>query len=205
MPKILDELDKQIVSIAREMFLSAGIRKTEMKDIARIVDISRSTLYRRFPSKEDIAFYIAKDILSEFHKNTDSLKNDNAMSGYDKFEQAIKHYTELLINNPDKVRFLDEFDQLFTDSYPVSEEAYEYTEFNKSKSFTIYQVYKEGIADGSIRYVENPSFEVDVLLNLTLGMAQRILPRAQHYIEEHGYSKEFLEEAVRLMLLSVKA
>jgi hypothetical protein len=133
------------------------------------------------------------------------LKNYNAKSGYDKFEQGIKHYTDILINNPDKVRFLDEFDQLFTDSYPVSEEAYEYTEFNKSKSFTIYEDYKEGVADGSIRFVDNPTFEVDVLVNLILGMAQRILPRAQHYIEEHGYSKEFLEEAVRLMLLSVKA
>ncbi len=205
MPKVIDELDKQIISVAREIFLQSGIRRTEMKDIARIVNVSRSTLYRHFSSKEAIAFYVARDILSEFQYYPDGLKNDKTKAGYDKFEQAVRHYTAVLMDNPEKIRFLDEFDQLFTDSYPTLEEASDYIEFNQNRNLDIYEYYQEGITDGSIRPVKDPVFEVDVLLNLVLGMAQRIIPRAQHYVEEHGYSNEFLEEAVRLVLSAVKA
>jgi hypothetical protein len=69
----------------------------------------------------------------------------------------------------------------------------------------IYQMFLEGIADGSVKKVENPEFEVDVLVNTIFGIAQRIIPRREHYIEEHGYCDEMLEEAVRLMLLAIKA
>lgn len=205
MPKNLDELDYQIISIAREFFLSKGIRKTEMKDIAKATDIGRSTLYRHFSNKEDIAFYIAKDILSELQEHSDQPIYSEHMTGFDKLEQELKHYTNKLINNSDKVRFLDEFDQLFTDTYPKSEEAMDYIEFNRRKGFDAYQFFKEGIEDGSIKPVVNPDFEVDVLMNLALGMAQRIIPRTQHYIEEHGFSRELVEEAVRLVLIAVKA
>lgn len=205
MPKNLDELDNQIIWIAREFFLSKGIRKTEMKDIAKAANIGRSTLYRHFSNKEDIAFYIAKDILSELQGHSDQPIYSETMSGFDKLEQELKHYSDKLINNTDKVRFLDEFDQLFTDTYPKSEVVMDYIEFNRGKGFDSYEFFKEGIEDGSIKPVANPEFEVDVLMNLALGMAQRIIPRAQHYIEEHGFSRELVEEAVRLMLIAVKA
>lgn len=205
MTKVLDELDYQILSVAREFFLSKGIRNTEMKDIAKTVNIGRSTLYRHFSNKDDIAFYIARDILIEIQKYPDNLDDLEHMSGYDKLETVLKNYMNTLIQNIDKVKFLDEFDQLFTGNYPDSEEAMNYVEFNKSKSFNIYQYFQDGIEDGSIKYVSNPKFEADVIINLTLGMAQRILPRENHYIEEHGFSKELLEESVRLMLVAIKA
>ena len=207
MPRILDKMDEHILEVSRELFLTRGLRATEMKDIAVRAGIGRSTLYRHFTGKEIIAFYIAKDILTGLRELTDTeserLKSLN--NGYEKLEETMLLFTSKLIESRDKVRFLDEFDQYFTDDYPASEEADEYIQFNKNKDTVMYQYFLEGMKDGSIKAVTDAEFKIDVLLNTTLGIAQRIIPRREHYLEEHGYCEELLKEALRLILLGIKA
>lgn len=43
-----------ILSAARQCYLQAGISKTGMRDIARVAGLARSTLYRYFPSRDDV-------------------------------------------------------------------------------------------------------------------------------------------------------
>lgn len=207
MPRILDKMDENILEVSRELFLTRGLRATEMKDIAVRAGIGRSTLYRHFTGKEIIAFYIAKDILSGLREltETESERLNSLNNGYEKLEETMLLFTSKLIENRDKVRFLDEFDQYFTDDYPASEEADEYIQFNKNKDTVMYQYFLEGMKDGSIKAVTDAEFKIDVLLNTALGIAQRIIPRREHYLEEHGYCEELLKEAVRLILLGIKA
>ncbi|WP_033168150.1 TetR/AcrR family transcriptional regulator [Clostridium sp. KNHs205] len=207
MPRILDKMDENILDVSRELFLTRGLRATEMKDIAVRAGIGRSTLYRHFTGKEIIAFYIAKDILTGLRELTDteSERLNSLNNGYEKLEETMLLFTSKLIENRDKVRFLDEFDQYFTDDYPASEEADEYIQFNKNKDTVMYQYFLEGMKDGSIKAVKDAEFKIDVLLNTALGIAQRIIPRREHYLEEHGYCEELLKEAVRLILLGIKA
>jgi AcrR family transcriptional regulator len=207
MVRKLDEVDNHILYIARELFLTVGIQNTEMKDIALKAEIGRSTLYRHFSSKEQIAFYIAKDILLELHECLGRSKLTDNQTGYEKLEIELKQFMNTLIGSKDRIRFLDEFDQVFTDSYPEMEEALDYVEFNKQNDsdFLVTKCIQEGIEDGSIRPIQNPEFEADVMINMILGIAQRIIPRSQHYIEEHGAYIEIMEEAVNLLLLSLKA
>ncbi len=207
MARVLDEMDRKILEVSRELFMSKGIRETEMKDIAKKAEIGRSTLYRHFAGKELIAFYIAKDILTGLKNfSEDKLAEQKSMkSGYEKLVSGMTLFAGKLIESREEIRFLDEFDQYFTDSYPESEEASEYIQFNKNKDMGIYQMFMEGIADGSVKKVENPEFEADVMVNAVFGIAQRIIPRREHYLEEHGYCDEMLEEAVRLLLYAIKA
>lgn len=207
MPRILDKMDEHILEVSRELFLTRGLRATEMKDIAVRAGIGRSTLYRHFTGKEIIAFYIAKDILTGLRELTDteSERLNSLNNGYEKLEETMLLFTSKLIENRDKVRFLDEFDQYFTDDYPASEEADEYIQFNKNKDTVMYQYFLEGMKDGSIKAVKDAEFKIDVLLNTALGIAQRIIPRREHYLEEHGYCEELLKEALRLILLGIKA
>lgn len=207
MPRVLDEMDKKILEVSRELFLSKGIRETEMKDIAQRAGIGRSTLYRHFSAKELIAFYIAKDVLTSLKDYSEEklTEQKDLKSGYEKLLNGMLLFAEKLVSSRKEIRFLDEFDQYFTDSYPESEEASEYIQFNKDKDMGIYQMFLEGMEDGSIRRMENPEFEADTLINSTIGFAQRIIPRREHYMEEHGFCEEMLEEAIKLMLMGLKA
>jgi AcrR family transcriptional regulator len=143
MPRILDKMDENILEVSRELFLTRGLRATEMKDIAVRAGIGRSTLYRHFNGKEIIAFYIAKDILTGLREltKTESERLNSLNSGYEKLEETMLLFTSKVIENRDKVRFLDEFDQYFTDDYPASEEADEYIQFNKNKDTVMYQYF----------------------------------------------------------------
>ncbi|SHO52737.1 TetR/AcrR family transcriptional regulator [Anaerocolumna xylanovorans] len=207
MPKVLDEMDKKILEVSRELFLTKGIRETEMKDIAKKTGIGRSTLYRHFTGKELIAFYIAKDILSSLKDSIEGtlIEQKDLQNGFQKLEKGMDLFAEKLISSREEIRFLDEFDQYFTDSYPESEEASEYIQFNKNKDMGIYRMFLEGMKDGSIKKVENPEFAADVLVNAAFGIAQRVIPRREHYIEEHGYCEEMLKETVKLMLQGIKS
>lgn len=204
MAKNFAPLDNIILSVSRELFLTIGIRQTEMKDIARVANIGRSTLYRHFGNKEQIAFYIAKDILIELMAPQHSPSDLENYNGFQKVKFGLDELMNRLLGNPEKVRFLNEFDQIFTDSYPEFQEAQEYVEFNKQRETLLHSYLEEGIGDGSIRNIQNPIMEADVIINIIMGVAQRVIPRANHYIEEHGFYKEFLQEAIRIIMLSIK-
>ncbi|WP_455714601.1 TetR/AcrR family transcriptional regulator [Anaerosporobacter sp.] len=199
--RTLDEVDKRIIEVTRQLFLQQGMRRTEMKDIAKQVGIGRSTLYRHFISKEAISFYIAKDILVELQEVSIEDQITADMKGYDKLKLYLNIMTETMIENPEKIRFLDEFDQIFTGVYPDSDEADEYVSFNNAYTSPAVSYYYEGIQDGSIRKNKELSDEIEVILTLLLGLAQRVIPREDHYIREHNKtSSEYFKESLKLLL-----
>ena len=203
--RTLDEVDKRIIEVTRELFLQQGMQKTEMKHIAKQVGIGRSTLYRHFVSKEAISFYIAKDILVELQEIPVNDQITENMNGYDALVMYLNNMTKTMIDNPDKVRFLDEFDQIFTDVYPDNEEADEYVSFNNAYKSPAVRYYNQGIQDGSIRSNGECSDEIEVIMTLLWGLAQRVIPREQHYIQEHNKSSlEYFRESLDILLKPLK-
>ncbi len=43
-----------ILSAARQCYLNEGISKTGMREVANAANVARSTLYRYFPSRDDV-------------------------------------------------------------------------------------------------------------------------------------------------------
>ncbi|WP_310601897.1 TetR/AcrR family transcriptional regulator [Anaerosporobacter sp.] len=203
--RTLDEVDRRIIEVTREMFMQQGLQKTEMKDIAKQVGIGRSTLYRHFVSKEAISFYIAKDILVELQEISVENQITEDMKGYDKLALYLNVMTKAMIRNPNKIRFLDEFDQIFSGVYPDSDEAEEYVSFNYTYKNPALRYYNEGIRDGSIRKEEESSDKMEVILTLLFGLAQRVIPREHHYVQEHSKnSTEYFEESLNILLKPLK-
>jgi TetR/AcrR family transcriptional regulator len=48
------DLDRAILDTARKVFETYGVRRANIEDIAARAGISRSTIYRRFPTKDDL-------------------------------------------------------------------------------------------------------------------------------------------------------
>jgi len=119
--------NNEIIKIAKQRFFEVGIRKTEMKDIANLMNIGRSSLYRHFVSKEAISFYIGIDIIKDLTEPLFQPENPSG-TGYERLEAAMKAFVEKLIANPQEVRFLDEFDELFSGAYPENDASNAYTE-----------------------------------------------------------------------------
>ena len=63
----------------------------------------------------------------------------------------------------------------------------------------------EGLADKSIRPLDNPLFFISVLVNTILGLGQRLLPRNVHYVEEHNSSaRDIILYAADILLDDIK-
>src|SRR5436190_22539754 len=50
----ISELDRTILDTARAVFETYGVRRANIEDVAARAGVSRSTIYRRFPTKDDL-------------------------------------------------------------------------------------------------------------------------------------------------------
>ena len=204
MARPADISEKRILEVARDLFLERGIAATEMKEIAARAQIGRSSLYRYFPSKEDLAFQIAAEILAALQPQ--NLPETECTDGRAQLRAVLEQITALLLTHPREVRLLDEFDQLFSGPYPEIEAARRYVEFNRTCFCTpVEDALCHGKADGSLRYDLPDPLACRLLINTLLAAAQRVLPRAAHLREEQGYAEEYLSALPALLVEGLSA
>lgn len=200
MARPVDISDETIMETAQTLFLEKGIAATEMKDIAAKAGIGRSSLYRHFETKEAIAFGTARKILTELTKVLED-RERNTETGAAEVRIILERYTQKMIENPSWIRFLDEFDQFFSDVYPAVKPASDYIVFNNKLSNGALDVALErGLCDGSLRYPDTTGFTARLLLNTILAMGQRVIPRIDHYMQEQGYALEYVTRLPELLV-----
>ena len=56
----LTDLDRTILDTARTVFETYGVRRANMEDVAARAGVSRSTIYRRFPTKDDLFEHVVR-------------------------------------------------------------------------------------------------------------------------------------------------
>lgn len=200
----LTALEQRVIEVAREDFVTKGIIQTEMKDLAARVGISRSSLYRHFPSSLSIAFYVLNDILTELMTVEDEIPG--TLTGFEQFSLYMHKAVDKLCDNLDMVRFIREFDTLYDLKSGQGEAPVDY--YDTLSDYSRYQFmayFRKGIADGSIKPCEN---EINTALTfywVAQSMVEHIMLREETYLHEHGAAKEFVVDAVEMMLAGIKA
>lgn len=56
----LTDLDRTILDTARTVFETYGVRRANIEDVAARAGVSRSTVYRRFPTKDDLFAHVVR-------------------------------------------------------------------------------------------------------------------------------------------------
>lgn len=204
-----EEIREKIIAEATEMFMKGGIENCEMKEIAQQVGIGRSTLYRYFPEKEQLAYVVLNDVVKEiliqcYTLPDTSLLNDK--TGYEITEYSFRHMVDILMKNADVLHFMSEFDRLFDKGYPGEPETPSMWAGIESSVKITAKYIEQGQKDGSIAPLM-PPFEMALTLgNAVIGISQRLLPRSEVYRQESGRSGyEIARMAVDMLLRSIKA
>ncbi len=172
-----------------------------MKSIAAEAGLSRSTLYRYMIDKNQLAFLVATDVLEDLTNQSIACSMESGLNGFEKLGLFTTHFTDILCNNVELVSFLSEFDSIFRGDYPNIPEAEDYVATTNRMLHRAAQFLFEGMADGSIRTIDDPLFITSVIINSLFGLAERMLPRSNHYIQEHHTSGERVLRAITDILL----
>ena len=202
----LDVKKRAVIEIAENLFLSQGLATTEMKEIARCASISRSTLYRMFDSRETLAFAVADKCLHELFDPKPMEIYGTDRSGFEILRSYSSNLIETMIQGVRYVKYLSEFDQMFSGDYPDTPEARKYVQFNRQRHDRqiLLNILRLGTEDGSIRGDIDANMLELTIGNTLLGVAQRILPGEKNYRQEYGYGQEILYNVMELMLESVR-
>ena len=109
--KPVTELDRLILDTARSVFETYGVRRANIEDVAARAGVSRSTIYRRFPSKDDLFEEVVRREAQIFFTTL-----DHATTGRDPQEAVIEAFAlgvRLVHDSPLYSRIVESEPELF--------------------------------------------------------------------------------------------
>ena len=116
------DLDRTILDTARTVFETYGVRRANIEDVAARAGVSRSTIYRRFPTKDDLFEHV---VLREAGLFFSTL--DQATTGCNPREAVIEAFAlgvRLVQDSPLYSRIVESEPELFgmfsrSDVFPI--------------------------------------------------------------------------------------
>jgi TetR/AcrR family transcriptional regulator len=178
---ILDEstdIDRTILDTARAVFETYGVRRANIEDVAARAGVSRSTIYRRFPTKDDLFEQVVRREAELFFSTL-----DQATSGCNPQEAVIEAFAlgvRLVQDSPLYSRIVESEPELFG-------------LFSRSHVFPIGQ-FTDGIAHTLRRCgADIPETDLtniaDILLRVALGII--VFPTDRLDISDHAAVREY--------------
>ena len=94
------EIKEKILHKATEMFLQYGFSRVTMEEIAEELGMSKKTLYKFFPGKEQLLKEMVNDMKCKFEDYVQELWGNNKMS----FIEKLKNLMNYISNQPSAFR-----------------------------------------------------------------------------------------------------
>ncbi|KZS82220.1 TetR family transcriptional regulator [Mycobacterium persicum] len=107
----ITDLDRTILDTARTVFETYGLRRANIEDVAARAGVSRSTIYRRFPTKDELFERVVRREAERFFTTL-----DNATDGLDPQQAVIEAFTlgvRLIKDSPLYARIAESEPELF--------------------------------------------------------------------------------------------
>ncbi len=102
MKNINNEIKKKelIINAARELFIEKGIDNVSMRNIAKKIHYSPTTLYIYFSNKNDILKTLTQDYFNEYAEMYEKILNDTEKDCLENLKLYMRVYVERAMENP---------------------------------------------------------------------------------------------------------
>lgn len=185
---------QRILIEAEKQFIALGIASVQMKDIASTININRRTLYRYFPTKDELAFEIEIMVMKQLQ---DYLTLDlGDMTGKTGFEKVKAYFFQVDLENvKEQIRFTAEFDRYFQGNYPNPELEQLFIEALNPNQDPLFHYIRDGVTDGSIRNDMTAEELYHFISHSFISLFQRLILRENHlkyeYCDNIDFHKSF--------------
>jgi AcrR family transcriptional regulator len=91
----------QILRAATQVFSSQGYATAEVQAVADAIGVGKGTVYRYFPTKQDLFLATVDDGLSELHGIMDALMLDDSVDPVQQLHRAVREYLHFFARRPE--------------------------------------------------------------------------------------------------------
>lgn len=172
---------EKILRIAQALFLERGFFRTQMKDVADAVGISRNTLYRYFRDKGDLGFAILDIVIGRAAVGFRDALNQAEVEGHPNAREKLMAVMSKLVlggqHDTDMI-FMAEFDAYYSgERLPKDFSGRQDLSIWTPVGEALESLAREGAADGSIRQDIDPPLLLWLVLSAIRLMRREILTR----------------------------
>lgn len=182
-----EETRNLILDAAWKMFLERGFFDAQMIDVAKATGLSRTSLYRYFQDKTDLALALMERIFEALRADSSWLRLTDGTGRPIDSINAISDYLKGHWLSPkfrDQFVFLAEFDAYFSGSRlkPGFKEEIRRA-LHSDKEEILEALLARAVEDGSLRPGLDLHLTMATLLNAVRGLQQRLLLRGEALVE----------------------
>lgn len=196
---------KRILDAAEKLLVERGIDRVTMAELTGASGLQPSTMYQYFSKKDDIVWAIVGKIMATVSARA-SEADSSAKSALDKIIAFLEYMAEELANQRARVRFMAQFDTMYSHDWPVERLLTLEAESSNMGSEVFRDLIREGIADGSLRSDLDPDLTMQAIVNAAIGTQRRLASLGGKVELEYGQSIDRLfREAIRVIVLGLRA
>lgn len=194
---------QRILIEAEKQFIMLGIASAQMTDIAAAININRRTLYRYFPTKDELAFEIEVMVMKQLQ---DYLTLDlGDMTGKTGFEKVTAYFFQVDLENvKEQIKFTAEFDRYFQGNYPNPALEQSFIEALNPNQDQLFLYIRDGVADGSIRNDMTTEELYHFISHSFISLFQRLILRENHLKYEYCDNIDFHKSFQKIILTGIQ-
>lgn len=195
---------RRILDAASRLFDGRGIDGVTMAEITTASGVQPSTMYQYFSSKDEIVWAIVGELMQEKSGvATEAMKD--APNSLARISALLEMMADDLANNPEKVRFMAQFDAIYARDWPVERLLTLESQVHPEPFKFFSELIREGIADGSLRPDLDPDLTMHAAMNAVIGAQRRLGSLGSKVEKEYGQPVDrLLRESIRLLLLGIR-
>jgi AcrR family transcriptional regulator len=200
-----DRQRESVLNAAERLFILRGIEDTAIADIAFEAGLTRSTLYRYFPNKQDIAWELLKGYFEEMSNLFKLEAWAHKKTGYERVEAFIEAQFNYYWQNLDRAIFMAQFDQIYAARWKPERMIDLLQGALGERRLFLNEAIEVGIADGSLRADLEPRLAAATIINMIVGLERRLASMPRHVEAEYGQTvEEIYREACRILLRGIQ-
>jgi len=178
----------EILTAAGKVFFTKGFLKTTMDEIAYEAGISKPTIYKFFPTKEDLYFSLLIPELQEWLHNIEEINVQLQLNMYSSGEKLLRDVMNVFLKNYNKNPELFRIGELFQQAgklWTIDKKIDSSIRIlSRAVTGEMRSLYDNAVTQGIMRDLDRYSF-TEVLLGSIFGIIQLHDARLQGGNEEH--------------------
>lgn len=199
------ETKQKILDVSKEYFNKKGYRDTLIIDIAKTCELDRRTIYRYFPTKENILIYITAELFDEFTTAVMEYEFLEEDSAYEKLSKLFGYYFNYLKEQPQMIHFLGMVDVYVGKNMYDREDFLTLDQHGKRLDVVLESLIKEGQENACMKTNFSPKDYAVTINNALIALATRTaIYRPNSILKQEGYAWNLLIIQGTLLLESLK-